>query len=77
MNFGDQPLEITQILNNNPALTLKLDTKEKVMPHKGVTLRAWCNATKLKTKTLNEEIIIMTNSPMSPAVTVKATGKVK
>lgn len=77
MNFGDQALKITEIVNDNPALEVALDSEEPVPPHKGVTLRARLDPSKAGKGEFAEEIYLMTDSPLNPAVLLKVTATVE
>ncbi|MHC4873831.1 MAG: DUF1573 domain-containing protein [Planctomycetota bacterium] len=77
MNFGDMPLKIVDIICKNEAVRLKLDNNNPVQPHKGVTLRAYIDGTKVKADSVTEEVFIMTDSALSPAVSVKLKAIVK
>ena len=77
MNFGDQALKITEIVNDNPALEVTLDSEEPVPPHKGVTLRARLDPGKEGKGEFAEEIYLMTDSPLNPAVLLKVTATVE
>lgn len=77
MNFGDQPLRITEIVNKNKALELRLDSSEPVAPHKGVTLRAFLDPQVAGKGPLEEEVFLMTDSIQTPAVSLKVTATVE
>lgn len=77
MNFGDQPLRITEIVNKNKALELRLDSTESVAPHKGVTLRAYLDPQAAGKGALEEEVFLMTDSVQTPAVSLKVTATVE
>lgn len=77
MNFGDQPLRITEIVNKNKALELRLDSTDPVEPHKGVTLRAYLDPQAAGKGALEEEVFLMTDSVQTPAVSLKVTATVE